>query len=100
MSEDRKDRIDEILSKQHTAINRDLEGRVLTYVKTYRVTTHLSDAEIIAYAKSSKIRDIDSLVDALDLMAELHEMFGDDADNEVHVEVHSSQVDERDPGLF
>lgn len=74
--------------------------RVLTYTRTYRIETSLTDVEIIAYANEANVRDIDSLVDALDLMADFHDSYGADPDDKVVVEVHSSQVDERDPGLF
>jgi len=94
-------RLDDIALDRHEEIERAKSGvRVLTYTKTYRIETKMSDEQVIEYAKLARYGTIDSLVDALDLLVDFHHRYGTDFDDEVTVEVHNSQVEERDPGFF
>ena len=74
--------------------------RVLTYKKTYRIETAMTDDEVIEYAKLANYGTIESFIDALDLLVDFHHRYGTDFDDKVVVEVHNSQVEERDPGFF
>lgn len=93
-------RMDDLAFERRERLRELREQRVLTYTKVYRVTTKLSDEEIVEYATSSKLRDIDTLIDALDLIADLSARYGDEPDDRVSIEVHNTKVEERDPGLF
>lgn len=77
------------------------EKRVVTYTRMYRMETSLTDEEIVAWAQLSTPEPIDDLNDALERLSLLHDHFGqNEPEDKVRVELHNTQVEERDPGFF
>lgn len=82
--------------------NTPKEGpRVLAYTRTYRMQTELTDEEIISWAQEATPMVIESVDDALELISRFHDYFGKDGpEDKVTVELHNTQIEEKDPGFF
>jgi hypothetical protein len=74
--------------------------RVFTFTRTYRIETTLSDEELIkGVAGLDSHIEIESVVEALDVLTMEHECSGDTVRG-VTTELHSASFEERDPGFF
>ncbi len=78
------------------------EKRVLTYTRTYRIETTLTDEELITEANTASelgfVHNAETVIDAIDAIVYEHE--ANMVVGTVKVELHNTQFEERDPGFF